>query len=102
VADEEFAEQVLTVVESIPTGRVMSYGAIAEYLGRGGPRQVGAVMSHYGGAVAWHRVVAANGRLVPGHEQEALQRHRAEGTPLRGEKIDMRTAAWWPDDDPAS
>jgi alkylated DNA nucleotide flippase Atl1 len=98
VADEEYAEMVLDLVDRIPAGRVMSYGAIAEYLGRGGPRQVGAVMSHYGGGVPWHRVVASNGRLVPGHEVEALRRHRAEGTALRGEKIDMRLAPWWPDE----
>jgi methylated-DNA-protein-cysteine methyltransferase-like protein len=94
---EDFAESVLSLVEQIPPGRVMSYGAIADYLGQGGPRQVGSVMSHYGGAVPWHRVVAANGRLVPGHEQEAIRRHRSEGTPLRGERVDMRKAAWYPD-----
>jgi methylated-DNA-protein-cysteine methyltransferase-like protein len=96
VADEDFVELVLDVVERIPPGRVMSYGAIAEYLGRGGPRQVGSVMSHHGGAVPWHRVVAANGRVVPGHEREALRRLRTERTPLRGDKVDMRAAAWWP------
>ena len=98
MADEEYTEQVLSVVERIPAGRVMSYGAIAEYLGRGGPRQVGAVMAQYGGPVPWHRVVNAGGRLVPGHEHEAMRRHRAEGTPLRGDKVDIRKAAWWPDD----
>ena len=94
---DDYVEDVLAVVERIPPGRVMSYGAIAEYLGRGGPRQVGAVMSRYGGPVPWHRVVAANGRLVPGHEVEARRRHLAEGTPLRGERVDMRAAAWWPE-----
>ena len=92
----EFVEDVLDVVERIPPGRVMSYGAIAEYLGRGGPRQVGTVMARYGGPVPWHRVVAANGRLVPGHEVEARRRHAAEGTPMRGDRVDMRAAAWWP------
>jgi alkylated DNA nucleotide flippase Atl1 len=94
---DDFADAVLDLVERIPPGRVMSYGAIAEYLGRGGPRQVGTVMAHYGGPVPWHRVVAANGRLVPGHEVEALRRHAAEGTPLRGGRADMRAAAWWPE-----
>ena len=97
---EDFTEDVLSLVEQIPPGRVMSYGSIAEYLGKGGPRQVGSVMSHHGGAVPWHRVVAANGRVVPGHEREALRRLRDEGTPLRGEgadtKVDMRKAAWYP------
>ena len=60
-------------------------------------RQVGTVMSRYGGGVPWHRVVNASGRVVPGHEQEALRRLRAEGTPLRGDRVDIRLAAWWPD-----
>jgi len=94
----DFAEQVLAVVERIPPGRVMSYGAIADWLGKGGPRQVGTVMARYGGPVPWHRVVTANGRLVPGHEVEALRRHRAEGTPLRGDHVDMTKAAWYPED----
>jgi methylated-DNA-protein-cysteine methyltransferase related protein len=94
----DFAEEVLAIVERIPPGRVMSYGAIADWLGKGGPRQVGTVMARYGGAVPWHRVVTANGRLVPGHEVEALRRHRAEGTPLRGDHVDMTRAAWYPED----
>jgi methylated-DNA-protein-cysteine methyltransferase related protein len=102
MTNDEYVEQVLTIVERIPAGRVMSYGAIAEYLrertGRGSARQVGTVMSRHGGPVPWHRVVAADGRLVPGHEAEATQRHRAEGTPMRGGKVDMSKAAWWPDE----
>jgi methylated-DNA-protein-cysteine methyltransferase-like protein len=97
---EEYVEEVLGLVERIPPGRVMSYGAIAEYLrertGRGSARHVGTVMARYGGPVPWHRVVAADGRLVPGHQAEALRRHRAEGTPMRGAKVDMDAAHWWP------
>ena len=92
----DFVEDVLGVVERIPPGRVMSYGAIADYLGQGGPRQVGSVMAQYGGSVPWHRVVTAAGRVVPGHEAEALRRLRAEGTPLRGEHVHMAGAAWYP------
>jgi methylated-DNA-protein-cysteine methyltransferase related protein len=97
--NDDYVEAVLSLVEQIPPGRVMTYGAIAEWLGEGGPRQVGSVMSHYGGGVPWHRVVNASGRVVPGHEVEALARHRAEGTPLRGadqDKIDLKTAFWYP------
>jgi alkylated DNA nucleotide flippase Atl1 len=100
VSPSDYVELVLDLVDRIPPGRVMSYGAIAEYLrdiaGRGSARQVGTVMSRHGGPVPWHRVVAANGRLVPGHEQEAMRRHRAEGTPMRGDKVNMSTASWWP------
>jgi methylated-DNA-protein-cysteine methyltransferase-like protein len=95
-AEDDFVEEVLALVERIPRGRVMSYGAIAQWLGQGGPRQVGSVMARYGGGVPWHRVVAANGRVVPGYEVEALGRLRAERTPLRGERVDMRAAAWHP------
>jgi alkylated DNA nucleotide flippase Atl1 len=79
----------------------MAYGAIAEYLGAGGPRQVGTVLARYGGPVPWHRVVNAAGRVPPGHEVEALRRLRAERTPLRGDRVDMRAAAWWPEGDTA-
>jgi alkylated DNA nucleotide flippase Atl1 len=102
VVDDEYVEAVLSLVESIPPGRVMSYGAIAEVigaaLGRGGPRLVGSVMANYGGAVPWWRVVTASGRLPPGHEVAALRELVAEGCPLAvdGERVDMRRAAWTP------
>ena len=44
-----FAALVLEVVDLVPPGKVLTYGDVAEYLGEGGPRQVGAVMSRYGG-----------------------------------------------------
>jgi methylated-DNA-protein-cysteine methyltransferase related protein len=99
VDPDEYAEAVLDLVERIPPGRVMTYGAIAGWLGQGGPRQVGSVMSRYGGGVPWHRVVNASGRVPPGHEREALRRLRAEGTPLKGERVDLRSALWLPAQD---
>ncbi len=96
---DDFASHVLDVVDSIPPGRVMSYGDIAEYLAAGpGPRQVGRVMSVYGGAVAWWRVIHSDGTPAPGHEVAALARYQAEGTPLRSARspvrVDMRRARW--------
>nr|WP_231977268.1 MGMT family protein [Streptomyces sp. 2323.1] len=78
-----YAERVLAVAELIPAGRVMTYGDVAEWLDEGGPRQVGRVMSLYGGAVPWWRVVRADGLLLPGSELRALAHYRDEGTPLR-------------------
>ncbi|MGQ4724845.1 MGMT family protein [Streptomyces tunisiensis] len=98
-----YAERVLEVAELIPPGRVMTYGDVAEWLGEGGPRQVGRVMALYGGAVPWWRVVRADGVLLPGHEPRALGHYRAEGTPLREAgraaeghvpRLDMRRARW--------
>ena len=96
---DDFASRVLDVVDSIPAGRVMSYGDIAEYLGAGlGPRQVGRVMSIYGGAVAWWRVIHSDGTPAPGHDSKALRHYLAEGTPLRSARppvrVDMRRARW--------
>ncbi len=99
----DYAERVLEVAELIPPGRVMTYGDVAEWLGAGGPRQVGRVMALYGGAVPWWRVVRADGRLLPGHESRALAHYREEATPLRDAahadatrlpRIDMRRARW--------
>jgi alkylated DNA nucleotide flippase Atl1 len=94
----EYADKVLEVVERIPAGHVMSYGDIAEYLGDGGPRQVGRVLATYGGAVAWWRVIHADGTPAPGHDLAALEHYTQEGTPLRSAKppvrVDMRRARW--------
>ena len=100
VTPQEYVEEVLTLVESIPEGRVMSYGAIADALaersGRTSARLVGTIMARHGGGVPWHRVVNSAGRLPPGHEQEARQRLLSEGVPLRGDGVDMSRAAWMP------
>ncbi|MFB7912721.1 MGMT family protein [Streptomyces sp. NPDC056061] len=99
----EYAERVLDVAELIPPGRVMTYGDVAEWLGDGGPRQVGRVMALYGAAVPWWRVVRADGTLLPGHELRALDHYRAESTPLREAsrgaaghlpRLDMKRARW--------
>ncbi len=90
--DEAYVEAVLSAVERIPEGRVSSYGDIAEQVGRGGPRQVGQIMSHYGAAVPWWRVVRADGRPVRGLEEDALARLAAEHVPIRGDRVDMLLA----------
>jgi methylated-DNA-protein-cysteine methyltransferase related protein len=95
-----YVEAVLDLVESIPAGWVMSYGAIADHLytrfGRGSARRVGTIMAWYGGPVPWHRVVTGGGRLPPGHEQEAARRLAAEGVVLRGTRVSMAQYAWSP------
>jgi alkylated DNA nucleotide flippase Atl1 len=97
-ADElpDFAAEVLDLVDAIPRGKVLTYGDIAELVGGGGPRQVGRVMSHWGGAVPWWRVLRADGSPAQGHETEALRHYRRERTPLRpdGTRVDLRRARW--------
>jgi alkylated DNA nucleotide flippase Atl1 len=100
VTPQEYVEEVLRLVESIPEGKVMSYGAIADALadssGRNSPRQVGTIMARHGGGVPWHRVVTSAGRMPPGNEREARQRLLSEGVPLKGEHVDMARAGWLP------
>jgi alkylated DNA nucleotide flippase Atl1 len=102
VTPEEYVEEVLALVERIPPGRVISYGAIAEYLhersGRASARLVGTIMARYGAPVPWHRVVSGGGRLPPGHELEARARLVAEGVVFRGPHVAMADHAWWPHD----
>jgi alkylated DNA nucleotide flippase Atl1 len=104
----EFVAAVLAVVDLVPPGAALAYGDVAELLGHGGPRQVGSVMSHYGSAVAWWRILRASGEAPPGHEAEALRHYIAEGTALHGDpegflrtgegrwRVDIAAARWAP------
>ena len=91
-----FAALVLDVVERVPPGRVLTYGDVAEYLGEGGPRQVGAVLSRYGSGVPWWRVLRADGTPAPNIAERAFAHYAREGTPLtrRGTRVDLRLARW--------
>jgi alkylated DNA nucleotide flippase Atl1 len=95
----DFVSAVLEVVESIPSGRVMSYSDVAAAIGSRAARAVGSVMSHYGSDVPWWRVVRASGHPPIDHESRALQYYRAEGTPLRWSRdgvyrVDLPHARW--------
>ncbi|HEX2248309.1 MAG TPA: MGMT family protein [Arthrobacter sp.] len=101
----EFVDAVLEVAALIPAGRVLSYGDVAELLGSGGARQVGRVMSLHGAAVAWWRVIRADGTLPSELMGRAVGRYQRELTPLLMQdagsqpKVRMQLARWFPDDD---
>ncbi|MCU1405237.1 MAG: DNA-binding protein [Glaciihabitans sp.] len=102
---DDFVSRVLAVVDSIPEGRVMTYGGVAAALGSRAARAVGQVMAYYGGDVTWWRVVRASGHPAVDHESRALERFRAEGTPLKWAaggtfRVDLRAALFDPDPDP--
>jgi alkylated DNA nucleotide flippase Atl1 len=106
--DDDYLEAVLDLVDAIPPGRVMTYGTIAEVvheqLGRGGPRQVGTVLSRAGSGVPWWRVVNASGLPPAFKRTEALAVLRSEGCPLSDDgaaddveaRVVLRRALWWP------
>ena len=97
----DFISRVLDVVESIPPGRVMTYGDVAAALGSRAARAVGQVMSQYGSDVPWWRVVRASGHPAIDHEARALEYFRAEGTPLKWSRdgvhrVDLAVARYDP------
>jgi alkylated DNA nucleotide flippase Atl1 len=95
--DEAYVEAVLSTVERVPPGRATTYGAIAEHVGRGGPRQVGRTMALHGGGVPWWRVVRADGSLPDFKDPRRFDEYRIEGTPLRSNgAVDLAEAFWDP------
>ena len=93
VMNERLMREVYTVADSIPPGRVMSYGQIAEAIGRPkNARLVGKIMSmaDHCGDHPCHRVVNSAGRTVPGwpEQREMLEE---EGVEFRANgNVDMK------------
>ena len=68
VDEQSYRERVYKIVREIPSGRVMTYGQIAEILGEGyTPRTIGYVM-HAADTenVPWQRVINAKGGCSTG------------------------------------
>lgn len=100
--DRNYRERVYRIVRSIPRGRVMTYGQLAEILGDGyTPRTVGFVMHGSNDKTPWHRVINAQGacstgRLVlPADKQQRML--EAEGVEFneRG-RCDLQQYLWIP------
>jgi len=91
---EALDERILACVDSIPPGRVMTYGDVAEYVGTRSPRGVGRVLARSGDAVPWHRVVRADGSCaehLAARQQELL---RAEGVPVLRGRVLLAQCRW--------
>jgi methylated-DNA-protein-cysteine methyltransferase related protein len=75
-----FERSVAEVLDRLRSGEVITYGEVAAEAGYPGrARAVGAFLAAHGHLFPWWRVVTANGRLVPGNEQDHARRLRAEG-----------------------
>ena len=88
-------EAVFDVVDSIPPGRVSTYGAVGRLIGIG-PRRVARALSSGGGAVPWYRVVRADGSAAEPVRVRQLELLAAEGVPMRDGRVDL-SAVGWPD-----
>jgi methylated-DNA-protein-cysteine methyltransferase-like protein len=93
-ADLALHQRILACVESIPPGRVMTYGDIAEFVGSRAPRLVGRVLAMDGGTVPWHRVVRADGTPAEHLYSEQRQRLLAEGVRFLGDRVDLAEYRW--------
>ncbi len=100
-----FADQVYAIVRAVPTGRVITYGAIAHVLGDPRKaRQVGwalAATPSESPPIPAHRVVNARGDIPGGH---ASRRYRVHRTQLEAEgvvfgqdgRVDLERYLWLP------
>lgn len=101
--DPGYRERVYRIVRTIPRGRVMTYGQLAEILGeRYTPRTVGFVMHASGDTTPWHRVMNAQGacstgRIVLPHDKQQRMLE-AEGVIFneRG-RCDLEKYLWIPE-----
>jgi alkylated DNA nucleotide flippase Atl1 len=85
-----FEADVLDTIGSLQPGEVVTYGEVAAEVGKpGAARAVGSTLRRYGSEVPWWRVVAANGRLVPGSELRQTERLLAEGVSVRNGRVVM-------------
>jgi alkylated DNA nucleotide flippase Atl1 len=96
-ADPGFRDQVHSLVERIPRGRVMSYGQIAALCGRPrAARVVGRIAATGPGWLPWQRVVHVDGSLAAGFvgQRAALAR---DGVRVGADgRVDIDRLEWWP------
>ncbi len=95
--NDDFAYEVLSVVEEIPEGCVATYGQIAQLIGHPkNSRLVARVLSHaeYYGKFPCHRVVDHAGRLAPNWPEQA-ELLRREGVALKdAAHVDLKKCRW--------
>jgi methylated-DNA-protein-cysteine methyltransferase-like protein len=85
-----FESAVADVLDGLDEGDVITYGEVAVEAGYpGAARAVGSFLRNKSG-YPWWRVIAANGRLVPGLETEHASRLMSEGVPIEHGRVPMR------------
>lgn len=78
----ELLEQIYTIVDQIPAGRITTYGRIAAMTEGATPRMVGTSMRNLpdGHTLPWHRVISATRRVADhGGAARQLEKLREEG-----------------------
>ena len=96
----ELLEQIYTIVDQIPSGRVTTYGRIANMTEGATARMVGSAMRHLpeGHQLPWHRVIAASLKLADhGGAARQHEKLRAEGVAF-DDKGRVPRHLVWPDE----
>lgn len=92
---EAFTQKVVFVIQSIPCGKVMTYGQIAAHAGSpGSARQVARLLHSMSSKhnLPWHRVINAEGRISiqdENHRNAQEELLRAEGIEFNGAKVNL-------------
>jgi len=92
---------VYDVVQRIPRGRVLTYGALARFLRLpGGARAAGRAMAATpnGKGIPWHRVVGERGRILTPEPYASLQRRllQSERVTFIEFRVDLNNHLWSP------
>ncbi len=99
ITDDQ-VERVRALVAQIPSGRVSTYGDLAEAAGLSSPRIVGWIMRTDSLDLPWHRVIGVSGRPAPHLRTTQLEALRAEGVVITDGRVQMSTARLRPPDSP--
>ncbi|HMH70484.1 MAG TPA: MGMT family protein [Candidatus Saccharimonadales bacterium] len=101
----EYQKSILTVVQSIPYGKVMSYGQVAAYIGKPKEaREVGWMLQKLDADFPWWRVlnnaglisIKDNPQVNAQMQKELLEK---EGIVVDGDfKLDMSTYRYYPNE----
>ena len=93
--------QIYTIVQQIPKGKVATYGQIASMVEGTGPRQVGYALHATPKEIQipWHRVINAKGEVSPRSQTDSHFDQRAlleqEGIVFNKKgKIDLQKYRW--------
>ena len=85
--ERSFDDEVAKVLASLHAGEVMAYGEVASEAGfPGAARAVGNFLRRTENQ-PWWRVVTADGRLVPGHEERHERLLRQEGVTVKNGRV---------------
>ncbi len=96
-------QRILATIDSIPKGKVASYGQVAEEAGL--PRRarfVGSTLRRFTNntGIPWHRVLGSDGsiRVVGGIARDQVKLLRAEGVKVTKGRVKLSECGWDPED----